>query len=208
MLPRLHCGSRTETAAETSCELLAGIGGHDLRWATASDQRRPILHLVFAGAALRSQSYLGARYRYLRAKLGGLKAVKAMARVLACLYYRLVTKGQVWIDRGTVEFEQRRQQRDLASLQRKARSLGMQLVPAAEQPPPQLTTLYHNDGGTPFPYWNILLRPAGAINASARDMGAYLQFYLNRGMVGGVAVMPSAAIDRMETPTRTWQAQA
>jgi hypothetical protein len=54
-----------------------------------------------------------------------------MARVLACLYYRLVTKGQVWIDRGTVEFERRRQQRDLASLQRKARGLGMQLVPAA-----------------------------------------------------------------------------
>jgi|SRR5580692_8107093 transposase len=75
--------------------------------------------------------YLGARYRYLRAKLGGLKAVKAMARVLACLYYRLVTKGQVWVDRGTAEFEQRRQQRDLATLQRKARSLGLQLVPAA-----------------------------------------------------------------------------
>jgi transposase len=82
-----------------------------------------------AESLVRSQSYLGARYRYLRAKLGGLKAVKAMARVLACLYYRLVTKGQLWLDRGTAEFEQRRQQRDLATLQRKARSLGMQLVP-------------------------------------------------------------------------------
>ena len=27
-----------EAAAETSCELLAGIGGHDLRWETAPDQ--------------------------------------------------------------------------------------------------------------------------------------------------------------------------
>ena len=63
------------------------------------------------------------------AKPTNLKAVKAMARVLACLYYRLVKQGQVWLDRGTVEFEQRRQQRDLATLQRKARSLGMQLVP-------------------------------------------------------------------------------
>ena len=54
-----------------------------------------------------------------------------MARVLACLYYRLVTKGRVWVDRGTVEFERHRQQSDLASLQRKARRLGMQLVPAA-----------------------------------------------------------------------------
>jgi hypothetical protein len=82
-------------------------------------------------ALVRSESYLGARYRYLRAQLGGRKAVKAMARVLACLHYRLVTKGQLWVDRGTAEFEQRRQQRDLATLQRKARSLGLQLVPAA-----------------------------------------------------------------------------
>jgi hypothetical protein len=68
-----------------------------------------------AQSPVRSERYLGARYRYLRAKLGGLKAVKAMARVLACLYYPLVTKGQVWVDRGTAEFEQRRQQRDLAT---------------------------------------------------------------------------------------------
>src|SRR5664280_739733 len=59
MLPRLHRGSRPETAAEASCELLARIGGHDLRWETASDQRRPILHLVFAGAALRPTSHTG-----------------------------------------------------------------------------------------------------------------------------------------------------
>jgi hypothetical protein len=98
---------------------------------------------MWPGVIHMSESYLGARYRYLRAKLGGLKAVKAMARVLACLYNRLVTKGQVWVDRGTAEFEQRRQQRDLATLQRKARSLGLQLVrqrkpratdPAASRP--------------------------------------------------------------------------
>src|SRR5271157_1661115 len=53
MLPRLHCGSRRETTAEASCELLAGSSGHHLRWEAASDQRRPFLHLVFAGAALR-----------------------------------------------------------------------------------------------------------------------------------------------------------
>src|SRR5664279_5348239 len=57
MLPRLHRGSRPETAAKASCELLARIGGHDLRWDSASDQRRPILHLVFAGAALRPTSH-------------------------------------------------------------------------------------------------------------------------------------------------------
>jgi transposase len=84
-----------------------------------------------AQSLVRSQSYLGARYRYLRAKLGGLKAVKAMARYLACLYYRLLTQGQIWVDRGTEEFNRRSQQRELATLERKARKHGMQLVPAA-----------------------------------------------------------------------------
>jgi transposase len=84
-----------------------------------------------AQSLVRSQSYLGARYRYLRAKLGGLQAVKAMARYLACLYYRLLTQGQIWVDRGTQEFNRRSQQRELAALERKARKHGLQLVPAA-----------------------------------------------------------------------------
>jgi len=85
--------------------------------------------------------------------------------------------------------------------------IGMKTATYFEQPSPQLTTLYHSDGKTPYPYWNILVRPAGAINASAKDMATYVQFYLNRGAVGGVQVMPAASIERMETPTRTWQAQ-
>jgi CubicO group peptidase (beta-lactamase class C family) len=85
--------------------------------------------------------------------------------------------------------------------------IGMKTATYFEQPSPQLTTLYHPDGKTPYPYWNILLRPAGSINASAKDMAAYVQFYLNRGAVAGVQVMPAASIDRMETPTRTWEAQ-
>lgn len=49
-----------------------------------------------AQTLIRSDSYLGARFRYLRARLGDIKvikAVKAMARVLACLFYRLLTLG-------------------------------------------------------------------------------------------------------------------
>jgi transposase len=84
-----------------------------------------------AQSLIRSESYLGARFRYLRAKLGGIKAVKAMARTLACLYYRLVTRGQAWVDRGAAEFERCRQEREFAMLQRKARDFGMHLVPAA-----------------------------------------------------------------------------
>lgn len=85
--------------------------------------------------------------------------------------------------------------------------IGMKTATYFEQPSPQLTTLYHSDGKTPYPYWNILDRPSGAINASAKDMAAYVQFYLNRGAVDEAQIVPAASIERMETPTRTWQAQ-
>jgi transposase len=81
-----------------------------------------------ATTLLRSDSYLGARYRSLRARLGPPKAIKAMARYLACLVYRLFIKGQSWVDRGAREFENKRAQRELSSLQRKAAALGFRLV--------------------------------------------------------------------------------
>jgi transposase len=77
-----------------------------------------------------SDSYLGGRYRSLRVRLDGLKAVKAMARHLACVVYRLMTKGQEWVDRGAAQFESRRKERELKSLQRRAAALGLQLAPA------------------------------------------------------------------------------
>src|SRR5208337_4722923 len=48
-----------EAAAETSCELLAGISGYHLRWKTAPDKRRPFLHLVITGSPLRATSHTG-----------------------------------------------------------------------------------------------------------------------------------------------------
>jgi transposase len=79
----------------------------------------------------RSDSYLGARYRQLRARLGGLKAVKAMARYLGCLIYRLLTKGAAWVDRGAAYYESQREERELQALQRRAAAQGMKLVPVA-----------------------------------------------------------------------------
>jgi CubicO group peptidase (beta-lactamase class C family) len=75
------------------------------------------------------------------------------------------------------------------------------------KPSANAVTLYHDDGKTPYSYWHILARPAGAINASANDMAAYVQFYLNRGTVNGTAVIPAADIDRMESPVSTWPAK-
>jgi hypothetical protein len=87
------------------------------------------------------------------------------------------------------------------------RPIGMKTATYFPPPAGTATTLYHNDGKTPYPYWNILLRPAGSINASAQDMSAYVQFYLNRGMVNGVQIVPAADVDRMENPTSTWAAK-
>jgi hypothetical protein len=69
------------------------------------------------------------------------------------------------------------------------------------------TTLYHDDGKTPYSYWNIIYRPSGSINASANDMANYVRFYLNRGNVNGVQVLPVSSIDRMESATSTWAAR-
>jgi len=85
--------------------------------------------------------------------------------------------------------------------------IGMKTATYFEPAPGTATTLYHDDGKTPYSYWHILLRPAGSINASANDMAAYVQFYLNRGAVGGKQVVPTADIDRMEVPATTWAAK-
>jgi CubicO group peptidase (beta-lactamase class C family) len=85
--------------------------------------------------------------------------------------------------------------------------IGMKTATYFPPPAGTATTLYHADGKTPYPYWNIIFLPAGSINASAQDMAAYVQFYLNRGSVNGVQVVPAADIERMEIPTTTWAAQ-
>ena len=85
--------------------------------------------------------------------------------------------------------------------------IGMKTATYFEPAAGTATTLYHEDGKTPYPYWHILLRPAGSINASAKDMAAYVQFYLNRGSAAGRQIVPSADIDRMEIPESTWAAQ-
>jgi len=64
----------------------------------------------------------------------------------------------------------------------------------------RITQLYRNDGITPNIYWNIALRPAGAINASAKDMANYVRFYLQRGSMDGVQLLQPESIDRMERP--------
>lgn len=106
-------------------------GGKVLRHIPAAGRHRVANALRMAAQSLsRSDSYLGARYRRLRARLDGPVAVKAMARYLACLIYRLVTKGQAYVDRGAAHYEHKRQERERLALERRASNLGLKLVPA------------------------------------------------------------------------------
>ena len=77
---------------------------------------------------VRSQSYLGAQYRRLRARLGAPKAITAMARKLACLFYRLIKHGQQYVDKGMEYYEERHREQQIRSLMKRAQQLGFQIV--------------------------------------------------------------------------------
>lgn len=107
-------------------------GGKVIRHVPTAGRNRVANALRMAAQSLsRSNSYLGARYRRLRARLDGPVAVKAMARYLACLVYRIVTRGQAYVDRGAAHYEAKRKERERIALERKAANLGLKLIPAA-----------------------------------------------------------------------------
>jgi transposase len=106
-------------------------GGRVVRVVRRKVSSRAAQALRMASTTLRSSnSYLGARYRHLQKQLPSkASAVKAMARYLGVLVYRLLTKGQAWVDRGAARFEQKRKALNLASLQARALASGYRLVP-------------------------------------------------------------------------------
>lgn len=81
-----------------------------------------------ATSLLKSQSYLGAQFRRLRTKLGAPKAITAMARKLACLFYRLLTKGQQYVDQGAEYYESRHREQQIRAVLKRAQQLGLQIV--------------------------------------------------------------------------------
>ena len=94
-------------------------------------ERSPVANAlrIAAESLSASPSHLGARYRSLPGRPGVPKAIKAVARYLARLGYRMLMKGQDWA-RSAAYYEQLRQQRELMHLVRKANALGLKLVPA------------------------------------------------------------------------------
>ncbi|MBV8550812.1 MAG: hypothetical protein JOY54_05895 [Acidobacteriaceae bacterium] len=104
--------------------------GKLLKHERVTNTNRAAAALRMAASTLReSDSYLGARFRSLRARLGEHRAIKAMAAYLARLIYRMLTRGQLWVDRGAEEFQKRRNARQQQTLQRLAARWDTSLCP-------------------------------------------------------------------------------
>ena len=106
-------------------------GGKVLAAATKRSANRATQALKLAAAALRSSSSaLGAYYRRMCARMDKGKAVTAAAHKLARLVYLLLTRGEEYVDKGQLYYEERYRERVIRNLTKKATELGMQLVPS------------------------------------------------------------------------------
>lgn len=90
--------------------------------------------LLFRGIAqgILTSKYLalGVFGRRIRAKRGSGVAIKAIARKIACYYYRVMTKGQAFVDIGIQLYENRLKEQKRKYLEKMALKMNLQLVPA------------------------------------------------------------------------------
>jgi len=70
-------------------------------------------------------------YNRIKSRHGYKKAIKATARKLAVLYYRFMTKGLEYVERGMKEYEERYRILMFKNLKKKASKLGFELVEVA-----------------------------------------------------------------------------
>ncbi len=107
-------------------------GGKVLGSKSKRTANRATQALKLAAAALRSsKSALGAYYRRMSARMDKPKAVTAAAHKLARLIYVMLTRGEEYTDLGQQYFEERYRERVVRQLTKRARELGLELVPGA-----------------------------------------------------------------------------
>jgi transposase len=107
-------------------------GGKVLKRKTKKTNNRANTALrIAAQSAGRSQSALGGFYRRIRAKHGSPKAITATAHKIARIVYHMLKYRDEYVDPGQDYYQQQYQDRVIKNLRRKAKELGMELVPAA-----------------------------------------------------------------------------
>ncbi len=85
---------------------------------------------ICAQSLLNSKSALGAYCRRMCSRLGMPKGITATAHKLALLIYRMIRLGKDYVDIGQDRYERQYKERALKNLARRAKEMGMQLVPS------------------------------------------------------------------------------
>jgi transposase len=105
-------------------------GGKVLRSRTLKSKNRAAQAFRMAAQSVsRSDSALGAFYRRMRAKHGGPKAITATAHKIARIFYHLLKYKEEYHDPGQDYYEQKYRERVIRNLKRRAKAMGMVLVP-------------------------------------------------------------------------------
>ncbi|MFO7634252.1 MAG: IS110 family transposase [Caldilinea sp.] len=108
-------------------------GGKVLRSRTLKSTNRAAQAFRMAAQSVgRSKSALGAFYRRMRAKHGAPKALTATAHKLARIFYHMLKYREQYNDPGQDYYEERYRTRVIQNLHRRARELGMELVPISD----------------------------------------------------------------------------
>jgi transposase len=117
------------------CPCLKKTGGKIKSSRTRSGVNRVAEALRLAANTLwHSRSAMGAYYRRMKARLGAPKAITAAAHKLARRVYFALKYGLPYVMKTQEEYEEQIKQRQLQSLQRRARQMGFQLLAAGEMP--------------------------------------------------------------------------
>lgn len=107
-------------------------GGKRLSGKTKPCANRVAIALRIAANTLyKSQCAFGAFLRRMKARLGSPKAITALAHKLARLIYLLLKHGHEYVEKGVEYYEDIYRKRREASLERKAKEMGYDLVPRA-----------------------------------------------------------------------------
>jgi len=96
-----------------------------------SKNRAAALLRMCGQSLLNAKCALGAFGRRIRARKGGAHAVTAVARKLAIIVYHMLKERRPYKDQGASYYEERYRQRMVENLRRRARQLGLDLVPLA-----------------------------------------------------------------------------
>lgn len=118
------------TTLAPSCRITGGKARSSRRPA-AAHRVAEILRLVAMNAG-RTQTALGGFYRRLAVRAGKAKAVVATAAKIARLVYLMIRNAMPYEDSGCAAYEERYRDRVVRSLERRAKALGLQLLPVPQ----------------------------------------------------------------------------